>query len=95
MRYQTKPVAPEVVDARQFTDEAAAEDLAEWCDAITYTGDRHGHTDPPWQMHTCITPEVTGGGKGHADVGDWIVKHADDTIEVLPPEDFAGEFEPA
>lgn len=90
-KYHTK----QVVEARRFTDEASAEDVAAWCnDAITYTGTSHGHTTPPWQMHTCVT--VLGpraGGKGFADVGDWIVKHANGEHEVLSDEEFTAEYE--
>lgn len=90
-RYQTRPVAPEVVDARQVTDTTAA-DVAQWCDALVYTGSWHGHTTPPFQFHTCIT--LLDPDKA-AYSGDYVVKHADGTFEVCDPAEFTERFEPA
>jgi len=74
-------------EARQFGDEHQAQFLADWCGATHYTGDKHGHTDPPWQTHTCITPmEVTEDSpKTQADIGDWIVKAVDGTVRIERP----------
>lgn len=92
---------PGLVQARQFTG-TNAEELADWCQGLTYTGTRHGHTRPPWQLHTCVTPpEVIPGGKGHADPGDWIVRLAAadadgcGLYEVLSAEEFGERYEPA
>jgi hypothetical protein len=95
-RYRARPTVPAEVEARQFTDEADAEDLAEWCEGFSYTGRLHGHTHPPWQMHTCITlTEVReADSRGDALVGDWIVKHADG-FEVLSSEEFTAGYEAA
>jgi hypothetical protein len=90
-RYQTRPVAPVVVDARQITD-ATARDVAEWCDATCYTGSQHGHTTPPWTMHTCITLAEPDQG---AYAGYWVVRYTDGTFEVFEPGEFTARFEPA
>ncbi len=96
MKYRARPTVPAEVEGRQFTDEAEAEDLAEWCDGYAYTGTQHGHTSPPWQMHTCLNPEVIDGSKGYVEVGDWIIKHAGvDEVEVLSAEEFTAKYEAA
>jgi hypothetical protein len=87
--YRTRPVEPVEVDARLVTD-ATAHEIAEWCDAIVYTGDRHGHTTPPWAMHTCITLFAPDQA---AFTGYWVVRYPDGTFEVFSPDDFAVKFE--
>jgi hypothetical protein len=89
-RFRAVPVVPVEVEARQLTRETA-EQIAQWCDAFVYTGDRHGHTSPPWSGHTCITlcePDVM------AQAGDWVVRRSDGTFEVCGPTEFETRFEP-
>lgn len=81
MRY--RPRNTPVVDARQWTPDTDPQELAAWCGGWTYTGDRHGHTRPPWQQHTCIDLATAGDSKGHADPGDWIIKVGPDLYHVL------------
>lgn len=71
-------------EARRFGDEHQAQSLADWIGAITYTGSQHGHTNPPWQPHTCITPDhvTEDSEKGHADIGDWIIRAADGSVRI-------------
>ena len=85
--------------ARQWTPETDPEELARWCDGWTYTGTQHGHTDPPWAMHTCLDLSTSDASpKGHADPGDWIVIVAEDpdgdTYEVLSPAEFGAKYQP-
>ena len=93
--YRARPIVPEIVEARQFTSEADADEISEWCDGYAYRGTQHGHTRPPGQFHVCLNPEVIEGSKGHADPGDWIVKRGDDLCEILSPEEFAEKYEAA
>jgi hypothetical protein len=88
-----QPVAS-AVQARQWDDRTdLTEELADWCDGWAYTGDRHGHTRPPWQHHTCITPGTQAdGGKGHADPGDWIIRIAPGVYEILEPPEFQARY---
>jgi hypothetical protein len=73
-----------MIEARRFGDEHQAESLADWCEATVYTGTAHGHTSPPWHTHTCITPMTLANreGKGHADIGDWIIRYPDGSVEI-------------
>jgi hypothetical protein len=87
--YRTRPVAPVEVDARQVSDETA-EKIAEWCDAMVYTGTQHGHTSPPWALHTCITLAEPDRA---AYSGHWVVKCPDGTFNVFTPDEFADRFE--
>lgn len=89
--YRTRPVAPVQVEARQVSGGTARE-IAGWCDAIVYTGATHGHTSPPFTLHTCITlrePDVA------AYSGYWVVRHPGGVFEVCDPDEFAERFEPA
>jgi hypothetical protein len=87
---------PPLVEARQWTPDTDPEELADWCGGWTYTGTQHGHTSPPWQMHTCITTDPDFcGGKGHADPGDWIVRIQPDLFRVVTPEEFTQDYAPA
>lgn len=73
-------------EARRFGDEHQAESLAAWIGGIAYTGDRHGHTSPPWLPHICITPpEVPAEGKTVAETGDWIIRSEDDGSVRIEP----------
>jgi hypothetical protein len=88
--YRTRPVAPVQVEARRVSGGTARE-IAGWCDAIVYTGAMHGHTSPPFTLHTCITlrePDVA------AYSGYWVVRHPGGAFEVCDPDEFAGRFEP-
>jgi hypothetical protein len=87
--YVARPGAPEIVQARQWAARTNVEQLAEWCEGWTYTGNQHGHTSPPWAEHTCLNLEVREDSpKGHADPADWIVRHEDGTYEIIPPGQF-------
>jgi hypothetical protein len=77
-------------EARRFGDEHQAQSLADWIDGIPYTGNQHGHTDPPWQQHTCITLPDGAPGKSTAGIGDWIIKGADGTVRAEPGGNQAG-----
>lgn len=93
--YVARPGVPVTVQARQWDNQTDPEELAAWCDGWTYTGTQHGHTTPHFAMHTCINAEVRDGSpKGHADPGDWIVRHEDGTYEIVPPGEFTGRFDP-
>lgn len=85
--------APEVIEARHWQTEADTQPILDWCEGWTYTGTAHGHTDPHWAMHTCLNLETRDSSpKGHADPGDWIVRHADGTFEIFPPEAFVRKY---
>jgi hypothetical protein len=93
--YVARPGAPEIVQARQWAARTNVEQLAEWCEGWTYTGNQHGHTSPPWAEHTCLNLEVREDSpKGHADPADWIVRHEDGTYEIIPPGQFTAGFDP-
>jgi hypothetical protein len=91
--YLTRPAEPEAVEARQWAAGTSPDELAEWCDGWTYTGNQHGHTDPHWALHTCLNLEVRDSSpKGFADPGDWIIRHADGTFEIFPPDEFTRSY---
>ena len=70
-------------EAKLFSDAHQASSLATWCGGVFYTGTSHGHTDPPWADHVCITPmELTEDSKTWADPGDWIIRAADGTCRI-------------
>ena len=88
--YMTRPVAPVEVDARQVSG-GTAKDIAEWCGAVVYMGAHHGHTTPPFKLHTCLTllhPDKA------AYSGHWVVRFPDGHFDVLTPAEFADRFEP-
>lgn len=68
--------------ARQFGDEYQAQPLAGWIGGFAYTGDQHGHTNPPWVQHTCITPPDGAAGKPVAEIGDWIIRGEDGSVRI-------------
>lgn len=83
------PVQPDPVDAAQVTaDNFAA--IAEWSGALVYTGDKHGHTTPPWSFHSCM---IADEGPC-AMAGDWIIRLPDGFL-VVPAAEFAGAYAPA
>lgn len=87
--YRKKPV---VVEARRITDENIL-DVAAWADqAHTYTGSRHGHTDPPWSHHTCMLIETLEGGMS-AYVGDWVIKGVQGEFYPCKPDIFEATYE--
>ncbi len=86
------PVIITAVEARQWTPDTDPRELAAWCGGLVYIGDRHGHTAPPWAMHTCITVKQHGGGGYRADPGDWIIHFQPGRFEVLGPVDFAALY---
>jgi hypothetical protein len=98
--WRLRPVATEF-RARQWTPGTDPQELADWCDGHVYTGTSHGHTTPPWQMHSCVNPNITDDSpKGFADPGDWIVRVRDDAggwslYEVLSPAQFEAKYAPA
>ena len=71
-------------EARRFGDKHQAPGLADWCGGIFYAGTAHGHTDPPWAEHICITPmDVTEDSpKSWAEPGDWIIRAADGAVRI-------------
>lgn len=72
-----------MIEARRFEEEHQALVLAGWCGGTVYRGTAHGHTKPPWHMHTCITPaEVAAESKTYAGIGDWIIRYPDGTVEI-------------
>jgi hypothetical protein len=88
----------QVVRARQWAPGTDPEELAGWCDGWTYTGTQHGHTTPPWAVHTCINLATADcSPKGYADPGDWIVIVTEDPdgdlYEVLSPAEFEARYE--
>lgn len=93
--YETRPGVPEMVLARQWDARADVEELADWCNGWTYTGNQHGHTTPHWAMHICLNLEVRDDSpKTHADPGDWIVRFGDGTYKIIPPGEFTASFDP-
>lgn len=98
--FRLRPVTAEF-SARQWTPDTDPDELADWCDGYVYTGTQHGHTSPPWRLHTCISPNVTDESpRGHADPGDWIVRVSPDPggwnlYEILSPADFEAKYEQA
>lgn len=88
--YRTRPAAPAQVEARQVSGGTARE-IADWCDATIYTGRQHGHTSPPFTLHTCLTLRTPCWP---AYSGHWVVRFPDGTFNAFTPEEFAERFEP-
>jgi hypothetical protein len=90
-RFRQRVVA---VEAIQLTP-ANIEDVAAWVgdSAMVYTGRQHGHTDPPFTDHSCMSFLSTSGSDMSAYAGDWVVKDASGEARSFPPEDFAAIYE--
>jgi hypothetical protein len=81
-----------VTEARQVTAGNIRE-IAAWAgDALVYSGDRHGHTDPPWSPHECMTVSDDEGDSS-AVAGDWVIRTEGGGFRALQSGDFEAEYE--